>query len=315
MAQIKRRLEDLISVGPAMLRDFEMLEIRSMGDLASANPRKMYGRLCDLTGERQDPCVLDVFAQRWRKQTILVCRRKMPVVVLEPQSKGNRWQTLSVRVRSLFPTCAAQPVSRAADARISGEPAARIAASARLGRSFAAADLLFTGKIVEERPLREVDGVEAAAGPERRVLATTAKGRAALAARSSVKIGPRSASGRRFLPGWRFPGKPRLERCGGKSCVAKSFLHRNWRGKRRPCGTFCKKSGTRITRRCGCYGWRSSSTTPNSHGSTKSNPNCRSVRRRGTPPTFLLREAEPSGRHECRWRTSCAPCGLARGGN
>jgi hypothetical protein len=61
MAQIKRRLEDLISVGPAMLRNFEMLGIRSVGELARANPRKMYDRLCDLSGERQDPCVLDVF--------------------------------------------------------------------------------------------------------------------------------------------------------------------------------------------------------------------------------------------------------------
>ncbi|HXN65207.1 MAG TPA: helix-hairpin-helix domain-containing protein [Candidatus Acidoferrales bacterium] len=61
MAQSKRRLEDLISVGPAMLRDFEILGICSVGELARANPRKMYDRLCDLTGERQDPCVLDVF--------------------------------------------------------------------------------------------------------------------------------------------------------------------------------------------------------------------------------------------------------------
>jgi hypothetical protein len=61
MAAQSRQLKDLISIGPAMLRDFEMLKIRSVADLAKADPRRMYQKLCQLTGERQDPCVLDVF--------------------------------------------------------------------------------------------------------------------------------------------------------------------------------------------------------------------------------------------------------------
>ena len=61
MAARSRQLKDLISIGPAMLRDFEMLKIRSVADLAKADPRRMYQKLCQLTGERQDPCVLDVF--------------------------------------------------------------------------------------------------------------------------------------------------------------------------------------------------------------------------------------------------------------
>jgi len=56
-----RRLQDLISVGPAMLRDFDLLRIRSVAQLAKQNPRRMYTRLERLTGQRQDPCVLDVF--------------------------------------------------------------------------------------------------------------------------------------------------------------------------------------------------------------------------------------------------------------
>jgi hypothetical protein len=56
-----RRLEDLISVGPAMLRDFKLLGIRSVAELARANPRRLYARLCRLTGQRQDICCLDVF--------------------------------------------------------------------------------------------------------------------------------------------------------------------------------------------------------------------------------------------------------------
>ena len=56
-----QRLEDLISIGPAMLRDFELLKIRSVAQLAKASPRQMYERLCEITGERQDICCLDVF--------------------------------------------------------------------------------------------------------------------------------------------------------------------------------------------------------------------------------------------------------------
>lgn len=55
------KLEDLISVGPAMLRDFELLGIRDVATLAQQNPRKMYKRLCELTGQKQDICCLDVF--------------------------------------------------------------------------------------------------------------------------------------------------------------------------------------------------------------------------------------------------------------
>ena len=57
----QRRLQDLISVGPAMLRDFELLGIRSVDQLARANPERMYQRLCRLTGEHQDISCLDVF--------------------------------------------------------------------------------------------------------------------------------------------------------------------------------------------------------------------------------------------------------------
>jgi pathogenicity locus Cdd1 protein len=57
----ERRLEDLISIGLAMLREFEILGIRSMRQLARQNPQRMYARLNRFSGQRQDPCVLDVF--------------------------------------------------------------------------------------------------------------------------------------------------------------------------------------------------------------------------------------------------------------
>ena len=57
----KRRFQDLVSVGPAMIRDFQMLGIQSVPHLARQDPQRMYEKLCSLTGRRQDPCVLDVF--------------------------------------------------------------------------------------------------------------------------------------------------------------------------------------------------------------------------------------------------------------
>jgi hypothetical protein len=61
MATMERELGDLISIGPAMLKDFELLGIRSVKQLARQEPRQMYERLSRKTGERQDPCVLDTF--------------------------------------------------------------------------------------------------------------------------------------------------------------------------------------------------------------------------------------------------------------
>jgi hypothetical protein len=56
-----RQLGDLISIGPAMLRDFKLLRIGSVAQLARQNPQRLYDRLSRVTGQRQDPCVLDVF--------------------------------------------------------------------------------------------------------------------------------------------------------------------------------------------------------------------------------------------------------------
>ena len=61
MAPEVRRLEDLISVGPAMVRDFKLLGIRSVGQLSRRSPEKLYEKLCELTGQSQDICCLDVF--------------------------------------------------------------------------------------------------------------------------------------------------------------------------------------------------------------------------------------------------------------
>jgi hypothetical protein len=61
MAAATRKLADLISIGPAMLRDFELLGIPSVAQLAKQDPQRMYEKLARATGQRQDPCVLDTF--------------------------------------------------------------------------------------------------------------------------------------------------------------------------------------------------------------------------------------------------------------
>jgi nucleotidyltransferase/DNA polymerase involved in DNA repair len=56
-----RPLGDLISIGPAMLRDFELLGIRSVAQLARQNPQRLYEKLGRVARRHQDICVLDTF--------------------------------------------------------------------------------------------------------------------------------------------------------------------------------------------------------------------------------------------------------------
>src|SRR5204863_7877967 len=56
-----RQLKDLVSIGPALLEDFEMLGIRSVAQLRRRNPQRMYRELCRIRKLLIDPCCLDVF--------------------------------------------------------------------------------------------------------------------------------------------------------------------------------------------------------------------------------------------------------------
>lgn len=55
------KLAELRNVGKAALKDFEVLGIVSVAQLATEEPRELYDRLCALTHARHDPCVEDVF--------------------------------------------------------------------------------------------------------------------------------------------------------------------------------------------------------------------------------------------------------------
>ena len=72
----KRQLRDLVSIGPEMMRDLELLGVRSVSDLRRRNPNRMYQQLCRIKGQRQDPCCLDVF-------TAAVAQARDPALPLE----------------------------------------------------------------------------------------------------------------------------------------------------------------------------------------------------------------------------------------
>jgi nucleotidyltransferase/DNA polymerase involved in DNA repair len=57
----RRELKDLISIGPATLRDFERLGIRGVAKLATQNPQSLYDKLNRLSRQSHDICLLDVF--------------------------------------------------------------------------------------------------------------------------------------------------------------------------------------------------------------------------------------------------------------
>jgi hypothetical protein len=58
----RRRLEDLVSVGPATVGDLHLLGISTVVALAREEAPALYRRLCEVTGVRHDPCCEDVFA-------------------------------------------------------------------------------------------------------------------------------------------------------------------------------------------------------------------------------------------------------------
>ena len=55
------KLTDLPNIGPSLSGDLKLLGYREPQELAGADPYALYEQLCQRTGQRQDPCVLDVF--------------------------------------------------------------------------------------------------------------------------------------------------------------------------------------------------------------------------------------------------------------
>ncbi|MBB5205541.1 hypothetical protein HNQ51_002860 [Inhella inkyongensis] len=60
-AEACQRFEQLPNIGRAMAADFALLGLQHPAELAQQDPLHLYQRLCLLTAQRQDPCVLDTF--------------------------------------------------------------------------------------------------------------------------------------------------------------------------------------------------------------------------------------------------------------
>ena len=56
----KHPLQGLRSIGPASLKDFDLLGVASLDDLAGRDPQELYDALCRLKGQKVDICCLDV---------------------------------------------------------------------------------------------------------------------------------------------------------------------------------------------------------------------------------------------------------------
>jgi len=54
-------LEQLPNIGPSLAADLRSIGIDRPADLRCQDAFALYNKLCALTGQRQDPCVLDTF--------------------------------------------------------------------------------------------------------------------------------------------------------------------------------------------------------------------------------------------------------------
>jgi hypothetical protein len=54
-------LQQIPNIGPSISANLRLIGISSPEDLLGKDPYTMYDDLCDTTGVRHDPCVIDVF--------------------------------------------------------------------------------------------------------------------------------------------------------------------------------------------------------------------------------------------------------------
>src|SRR5882757_206939 len=158
MASDPRTLSGLISVGPAMLRDFEILGVRSVAQLARRNPQRLYESLCRVAPQHQDICCLDVFrAAVAQARDPRAAGRAMPLVVLEPPAQAlGKEDAGAVQIVSYAPqqeikldhsrSRASQLAGGTRHARLRSEFGVGAALHSRLGGDLSPAGLLFAGE-------------------------------------------------------------------------------------------------------------------------------------------------------------------------
>jgi hypothetical protein len=84
-------LQDIPNIGPSLASDLRQLGINEPRKLVGKDPYELYHRLCALTGERQDPCVADVFISAVR--------------YMEGAPARPWWHYTAGRKRRLKPSC------------------------------------------------------------------------------------------------------------------------------------------------------------------------------------------------------------------
>jgi len=55
------KLTDLPNIGPSMAKTLRSIGINDPSELEGKDAFELYMKLCEKSGKRQDPCVLDVF--------------------------------------------------------------------------------------------------------------------------------------------------------------------------------------------------------------------------------------------------------------
>lgn len=54
-------LTDLPNIGKSLAGDLQVIGIKRPAELRGRDPYEMYATLCEITAQRHDPCVIDVF--------------------------------------------------------------------------------------------------------------------------------------------------------------------------------------------------------------------------------------------------------------
>ncbi len=60
-ADAVKKFTDIPNIGPAMVKDFELLGIKTPLQLKNKNGYSLHRKLCKITGFIHDPCVIDTF--------------------------------------------------------------------------------------------------------------------------------------------------------------------------------------------------------------------------------------------------------------
>lgn len=61
MREKVKKLTDLPNIGPSLAKDLRLIGIETPQELQGKEALELYRELCEKTGHRHDPCVLDVF--------------------------------------------------------------------------------------------------------------------------------------------------------------------------------------------------------------------------------------------------------------